>query len=122
MCLIMNPQSRGTVTLESADPLAAPLIDPKFLTHPYDQRVMIEGVREIMRILSAPVYAGRTIEKVGPKDDSDEAILVSFRHLNYPFPASLLTHHIRTTFETISAAHGTCLVQLAWDRIPKQLV
>ncbi|EPE36530.1 FAD/NAD(P)-binding protein [Glarea lozoyensis ATCC 20868] len=79
MCLIMNPQSRGTVTLESADPLAAPLIDPKFLTHPYDQRVMIEGIREVMRILSAPVYASRTIEKVGPRDESDEAILDHIR-------------------------------------------
>jgi choline dehydrogenase-like flavoprotein len=77
MCLIMNPQSRGNITLESAEPLAAPLIDPRFLSHPYDQRVMIEGIREVMRILSAPVYATRTIEKVGPRGESDEAILVS---------------------------------------------
>ncbi|CAG8955409.1 hypothetical protein HYFRA_00010273 [Hymenoscyphus fraxineus] len=74
MCLLMNPQSLGTVTLQSADPNIAPKIDPQFLTHGYDRRVMIEGVRETMRVLSAPVYAVDTIDKVGPTDDSDEEI------------------------------------------------
>ncbi|KAF2707170.1 GMC oxidoreductase [Pleomassaria siparia CBS 279.74] len=74
ICLIMNPQSRGTVTLRSSNPSDTPLIDPKFLTHPFDRLVLIEGVREIMRILSAPVYASRTVQKLGPQDDSDESI------------------------------------------------
>jgi choline dehydrogenase-like flavoprotein len=76
--LVMNPQSRGTVTLRSSNPADAPVIDPKFLDHPFDQRVMIEGLRETMRLLSTPVYAPKTIEWVGPNLDSDEgAILVS---------------------------------------------
>jgi choline dehydrogenase-like flavoprotein len=77
IALIMNPQSRGTVTLRSADPKAAPLIDPKFMTHPFDRRIIIESTREIMRMLSAPVFAAKTIEMLGPKGDSDEAIWVS---------------------------------------------
>lgn len=72
----MNPQSFGSVTLRSSDPKVAPKIDPRFLTHEYDRRSMIEGVRETMHILSAPVYAVDTIEKVGPEGDSDEAIWV----------------------------------------------
>lgn len=72
----MNPQSRGTITLQSSDPLEKPLIDPKFLEHPYDRRVIIDGVRQTMRMLAAPVFAARTIDKIGPKDDSDEAIWV----------------------------------------------
>lgn len=73
----MNPQSRGTVTLRSADPAEPPLIDPKFLTHPFDCRVMIDGIRETQRMFSAPVFATKTIEKLGPENDSDEIILVS---------------------------------------------
>lgn len=74
ICLIMNPQSRGTVTLRSSNPLDAPIVDPKFLTHPFDRRVLIEGVREMLRIMSAPVYFSRTLQRLGPKDDSDDSI------------------------------------------------
>jgi choline dehydrogenase-like flavoprotein len=60
--------------------MAAPLIDPKFLTHPYDKRVMIEGMRETMMLLSAPVYSSKTVQKLFPKDDSDEKIWQYIRH------------------------------------------
>jgi choline dehydrogenase-like flavoprotein len=63
-----------TVLLQSSDPTAAPLIDPKFPTHPYGKRVIIDGMRETMRLLSTPVYASKTIQKLFPKDNSDETI------------------------------------------------
>ena len=63
-----------TVLLQSSDPAAPPLIDPNFLTHEYDKRIIIEGMRETMRFLSAPVYASKTLQKLFPKDDSDETI------------------------------------------------
>ncbi|KAF2475007.1 alcohol oxidase [Lindgomyces ingoldianus] len=75
ICLLLNPQSRGSVTLRSASPSDAPIIDPKFLSHPFDRRVLVEGMRETIRILSAPIYFSRTIRLLGPKDNSDEAIL-----------------------------------------------
>lgn len=70
----MNPQSSGTVTLRSSRPLDAPIIDPRFLTHPFDRRALIEGLREVMRIQRAPVYASRTVRTLGPQDDTEEAI------------------------------------------------
>lgn len=73
----MNPQSRGTVTLQSRDPSAAPLIDPRFLVHAFDRRVIVEAVRHTMRLLAAPVYARRTIAKFGPTGETDEEIWVS---------------------------------------------
>jgi choline dehydrogenase-like flavoprotein len=48
----MRPRSRGTVRLASADPLAAPLIDPNYWADPYDREMSIRGLkmaREIMR-------------------------------------------------------------------------
>ncbi|KAN0094090.1 GMC oxidoreductase [Hyaloscypha variabilis] len=74
ICLVFNPQSRGTVLLQSSDPTATPLIDPRFLAREYDKRIIIEGMRETMRLLSAPVYASKTIQKLFPNDDSDETI------------------------------------------------
>jgi choline dehydrogenase-like flavoprotein len=48
----LRPLSRGTVRLASADPTAAPLIDPNYWAEPYDRKMSIEGLklaREIMR-------------------------------------------------------------------------
>jgi choline dehydrogenase-like flavoprotein len=48
----LRPRSRGTVRLASADPLAAPLIDPNYWEDPYDREMSIEGLklaRDIMR-------------------------------------------------------------------------
>ena len=48
----LRPGSRGTVRLASADPLAAPLIDPNYWADPHDRELSIRGLklaREIMR-------------------------------------------------------------------------
>jgi choline dehydrogenase len=48
----MRPRSRGTVRLASADPAAAPLIDPNYWADPYDRAMSIKGLklaREMMR-------------------------------------------------------------------------
>ena len=48
----LRPRSRGTVRLASADPMAAPLIDPNYWADPHDREMSIRGLklaREIMR-------------------------------------------------------------------------
>jgi choline dehydrogenase len=48
----LRPRSRGTVRLASADPRAAPLIDPNYWQDPHDREMSIRGLklaREIMR-------------------------------------------------------------------------
>ena len=49
---LIYPQSRGTVRLASADPLAAPLIDPGYLTARQDAEVLLEGVQMIRDIMA----------------------------------------------------------------------
>lgn len=41
--ILLHPKSRGTVKLKSANPDEDPLIDPNYLNHPDDVRVMTEG-------------------------------------------------------------------------------
>jgi choline dehydrogenase-like flavoprotein len=53
VCLL-RPKSRGTVTLQSADPAAAPLINPKFFDDPADLDEMVKAFRLTRRILEAP--------------------------------------------------------------------
>ncbi len=51
-----RPESRGRLTLGSADPEADPIIDPRFLTAPADIAVTRQGVRELRRIVTQPAF------------------------------------------------------------------
>ncbi len=57
VCL-MRPKSRGRVTLASANPMAAPLIDPNFLADSDDMRRMVQGFKQMRTILNQPALAG----------------------------------------------------------------
>ncbi|HET9205847.1 MAG TPA: choline dehydrogenase, partial [Burkholderiaceae bacterium] len=57
VCLL-RPKSRGRVTLASADPLAAPLIDPNFLAERDDVDRLVRGFKLMRSILRQPALAG----------------------------------------------------------------
>ena len=57
VCLL-RPKSRGTLTLASADPLAAPLIDPNFLAEPDDLARLVRGFKAMRNVLQQPALAG----------------------------------------------------------------
>lgn len=56
VCLL-RPRSRGRIALASADALAAPLIDPGFLTDADDLARLVIGFKEMRRILQQPAIA-----------------------------------------------------------------
>ncbi|KAI4598546.1 hypothetical protein KJ359_002957 [Pestalotiopsis sp. 9143b] len=63
----------------NTNPKESPIIDPKFLTHPFDRRTAIESFREMLRYLQAPVFKDKIIRNLSwPRDDSDEAIWEAF--------------------------------------------
>lgn len=41
---VMHPFSRGSVHIQSTNPLQQPAIDPRFLSNPVDGRVLVEGL------------------------------------------------------------------------------
>ena len=47
----LHPRSKGTVRLSSADPSAAPLIDPNYWEDPHDRRMSLEGLRVAREIM-----------------------------------------------------------------------
>lgn len=51
---LMNPLSRGTVRLPSNDPWEPPLVDPRYLTHPSDAKMILECVRLVRRLIETP--------------------------------------------------------------------
>ncbi|WP_343627602.1 GMC family oxidoreductase N-terminal domain-containing protein [Roseateles sp.] len=78
VCLL-RPRSRGALSLASADPLAAPRIDPAFLQDPEDVRELIEGyklTRELMRAPSMQAFWTRELWSAGIDTDVEiEALL-----------------------------------------------
>ena len=73
----MGGQAAGEVKLRSGNPKDPPLVDPKFLNHPFDRRVAIESVREAFQLLDLPALAKDQIGLAkGPRGRSDEDILV----------------------------------------------
>ena len=71
VCLL-RPASRGSVTLQSADPLAPPRIDPAFFSDPADLEGMVAGFKLARRLLRAPSLArwlGRDLFTAGIEDD-----------------------------------------------------
>jgi choline dehydrogenase-like flavoprotein len=53
VCLL-RPESRGSVWLQSADPMQAPAIDPNFLGAEADVDAMVAGFKMTKRLLDAP--------------------------------------------------------------------
>jgi choline dehydrogenase-like flavoprotein len=53
----LRPKSRGQLTLASADPRAAPRIDPNFLSHIDDLYTLVRGFRLVRRIFAQPAFA-----------------------------------------------------------------
>jgi choline dehydrogenase len=54
--VLVAPESRGQITLRSADPQAKPVIEPRYLSDPggVDRAAMMEGLRICARIAEAP--------------------------------------------------------------------
>ncbi|TAM12486.1 MAG: choline dehydrogenase [Nevskiaceae bacterium] len=79
---ILRPKSRGSVTLKSANPQTAPLIDPNFLADPDDMERLLRGVKIVRdRILPHPVLAPWDAGEVSPGDavQGDDALRAFIR-------------------------------------------
>ena len=67
--VVLQPLSRGTLTLRDADPLSHPVIDPNYLADPEDMRRMIGGLRYVREVLKAPALADILCSKLESNPD-----------------------------------------------------
>ncbi|MEM6579391.1 MAG: choline dehydrogenase [Pseudomonadota bacterium] len=78
---LMRAQSRGEITLVSADPLQPPRIQANYLTDPADLAAMIRGVRLVREIAAQPAFDGLRGSEIepGPAAQSDAEIEARLR-------------------------------------------
>jgi choline dehydrogenase/4-pyridoxate dehydrogenase len=92
--VLLHPESRGRVTLASADPLAAPRIRQNFLATALDRSRMRRGlrmVRETFRQPSLQPFIGAELAPGSGRDTDDD-----------------LDAHVRNTAITVHHPLGTC--------------
>ena len=66
MPTLIYPKSRGTLRLASADPSAAPVIDPGYLTDPDDTRLLLEGMELIRAVMASKIIADQVSLELSP--------------------------------------------------------
>jgi len=66
---VARPESRGSVTLASADPDAPPVIDQNYNATENDRRVMREGVRIARRLFAQPAFDEMRGDELAPGND-----------------------------------------------------
>jgi choline dehydrogenase-like flavoprotein len=81
----LYPKSRGTLTLASPDPRAAPLIDPQLLTAPGDIDPLVRALKIARRVFAAPPFAHYNGVEVapGPAVTGDEELKEYIRNTGY---------------------------------------
>jgi choline dehydrogenase len=79
--LLLCPQSRGSVSLRSSNPLDAPRIQPNYLTHEDDRAAMLRGMRLVREVTDTPPLAKlRRAERIpGAAAQSEEDLLAWIR-------------------------------------------
>jgi choline dehydrogenase len=90
---LIKPKSVGYVGIRSANPLDAPVIDPRFLSAEEDLHTLLKGTKKALEIMGATAFASCRKEIILPlhRSSDDELIL-----------------HIRTVLETVYHPVGTC--------------
>jgi choline dehydrogenase len=90
----LRPQSRGSVRIRSADPLAPPAMQPNYLSTPDDRDTLIAGIRLARRLAATGALAPyvKSEYRPGPAVRSDDELL----------------EFARNTGATIFHPSGTC--------------
>ena len=71
----LRPESRGSIHVPSADPRAAPVIQPNYLSALADRRVAVDSIRLVRRLAAADAlarYAPRELKPGADFKDDDE--------------------------------------------------
>jgi choline dehydrogenase len=92
----VKPESRGSITVRSSDPLDAPVIQPNYCSdvEGKDIRVLIDGIRWMRKIVAAPEFASLAGVEITPGPE-----VISDRDL---------AAYVRQSAETYFHPVGTC--------------
>ncbi|MEN9598407.1 MAG: hypothetical protein RL596_718 [Bacteroidota bacterium] len=94
LAILLHPESRGTVSLRTANCKDAPIIDHKVLSTPKDKQTLLDGLRKAIEIIEQPAL----------KKYTDGNIDLPAQ----PFTDESMFAHIKKSVETLYHPVGTC--------------
>jgi choline dehydrogenase len=100
---LSHPRSRGTVSLRSADPLAAPIIQANYFQEPSDLEALVEGARLAQSLAATRAYEGLRGAPIDPDERAKST--------------DDLRSFIRRTADTIFHPVGTCRMGNAGEAV-----
>ena len=79
---VSRPESRGHVRVQSADPAAAPEIQPNYLADPLDREVTLAVLRYTRRVFATPPLSDHVVAETfpGPHVETDDELLAHARN------------------------------------------
>jgi len=109
----LRPRSRGTVRLASADPLAAPLIDPNYWADPHDREMSIRGLKLAREILRQDALKPFVLAERLPGPD----VQTDADYFNYACAHAKTDHHPAGTCRMGADPHAVVDPQLRFNGI-----
>ncbi len=109
---LLTPRSRGRITLRSADPFAAPAIDPRYLSEAEDVAMLVEGLALCRRLAAtralAPFRGPETLP--GPAVQGEAALAAYVRDrsqtLYHPVGTCRMGHDATAVVDPFLRVHG----------------
>ncbi|MCU0437228.1 MAG: GMC family oxidoreductase N-terminal domain-containing protein [Raineya sp.] len=93
LATLLRPESRGYVSIQSKNPLDAPVIQPNYLDTEKDQKTLIQGVKKAFEVMQAKAFDKFRKEVYFPKNIENETAILE---------------HIHKTLECVYHPIGTC--------------
>ena len=98
--MVLRPKSRGRIMLKSKNPQNYPLIYSNYLTHPYDVKMSVKGIKKILELVDTTPF-----KKIGAR--LHDVPIPGCAHLGFGSDAYWECHSRYFTF-TIYHYSGTC--------------
>ncbi|KOY88166.1 choline dehydrogenase [bacterium 336/3] len=93
LATLLRPESRGYVSIQSKNPLDAPIIQPNYLDTEKDQKTLIQGVKKAFEVMQTNAFDKFRKEIYFPKNIENEKDILE---------------HICKTLECVYHPVGTC--------------
>ena len=124
----LRPESRGSVTITSPDPMVYPKIQPNYLSTETDQRTAVAGIKIARRIASAPSLASCILEEFVPGtayQDDDELLAAARLHsqtIYHPTSTCKMGHDELAVVDERLQVHGLEGLRVADASIMPEIV
>ncbi len=110
----LRPRSRGTVRLASADPMAAPLIDPNYWADAHDREMSIRGLKMAREIIAGQALKPYVLTERLPGPE----VLTDQDYFDYACRHSKTDHHPVGTCRMGSDAGAVVDPRLRFNGVP----